>query len=172
MSGVGIGEVVDIAIGAAPVDMSLAATTGKRMNMSGVENVTVVFIKGVGTVAEDPVLTLKQHTLSAAGTSTNLVAVSTYYTKSGGPSLAGSEIWVANAQPGNATLATVTLTGSAVNQMICAFNVPAEALAAGNGWISVDVSDPGAGAQFGTVLYLLRSDDRRAAPAMPAPLRA
>ena len=170
MSGVGLGEVFDISIGSIPADMAVGATTGKRLNMQGVQNVTVVFIKGVGTVAEDPVLTLRQHTLAAAGVSSNLVAISTYYTKSA-VSVLGSEVWVANAQPAGATLATVTLTGSAVNQAIVAFNVQSEALAPGAGWISVDVNDPGAGAQLGTVLYLIRSDDRRMATAMPAPLR-
>jgi hypothetical protein len=166
MSGVGLGEVFDISIGNIPQDL-VVATTGKRMNMQGVENCTIVLVKGVGTTTQDPVLTLQQHTLSAAGTSTNLVAISNYYTKTGAPTLLGSEPWVANTQAASATL---TLTGNAVNQMIVAINVPSEALSSTTGWISLNIASTAA-AQLVSVFYLMRSDDRRSAPAMPVGLR-
>jgi hypothetical protein len=167
MSGIGIGEVIDISIGSAPVDLLSGAVTGKRLNMQGVENVTILVNKGVGTTTQDPVLTLQQHTLSAAGTSTNLVAISNYYTKTGAPSLLGSEVWTAVSQT---NAATITLTGNAVNQMLIAIPVPSEALSSTTGWISLNIASTAA-TQIVSVSYLLRSDDRRVATAMPAPLR-
>jgi len=170
MSGIGLGESFDISVGFTAVDMTTAANTGKRVNMTGVENCTIVLCKGVGTAAQDPALTVSQHTAASAGTTTVLAANLTYYTKTGAPLLLGSELWVAGNIPASAN-GLLTLTGNAVNEMIVAINVPGEALAAGNGWISLSIPDVGANSQVGCLLYLLRSDDRRAAPSMPAPLR-
>ncbi len=168
MSGFGLGEDFDLSLGLTPVDLSVAASTGKRVSMQYVDCATVVLIKGAGTTTQDPVLTLKQHTAASGGVSSNLVAVSNYFTKSGAPGLLGSETWT---QVSQTTAATVTLTGGAVNEMLVAINVTGETMTAGNGWISLDIADVGANAQLGMVLYVLRLDDHRYPTALPAGLR-
>ena len=92
-----LGRLIDISVGVAPVDLSVAASTGKRVGLRNAAGVTVVFRKGAGAGGEDPVLTFRQHTAASGGTSQNLATVDHYYTKSAA-TLAGTETWNRAAQ--------------------------------------------------------------------------
>ena len=162
-----LGRLIDISVGVAPVDLSVAASTGKRVGLRNAAGVTVVFRKGAGAGGEDPVLTFRQHTAASGGTSQNLATVDHYYTKSAA-TLAGTETWNRAAQ---AAAATVTLTGEGAKQGIYVFEVDARSLADGYKYFSVDVADVGATAQIGSVEYLLRDLAVQRTPAnLVAPL--
>jgi hypothetical protein len=150
----GLGREFDLSVGAAPYDTNAGASTGKRVRLGTPANgVSIVLFKGVGLGTDVPVLTFKQHTAATGGTSANLATVKKWYAKSA-TTLAGTEQWVANTQ---AASATVTLTGEATKQGIYVFEIDADSLDDGYGYVSVDVADTGAaGAQLGGVLYILR----------------
>jgi hypothetical protein len=149
-----LGREFDLSVGAAPYDTNAAASTGKRVKLGANANgVSIVLFKGAGTGTDVPVLTFKQHTASSGGTSANLATIKKWRAKSA-TTLAGTETWVENTQ---AAAATVTLTGEATKQGIYVFEIDADQLDDGYGYVSVDVADTGAaGAQLGGVLYILR----------------
>lgn len=147
-----LGRLFDASIGFAPVDMSSAAVTGKRVSLARADGVTIVLYKGAGGSSEDPVLTLQQHTASSAGTSSNLAIIDHWYAKSA-TTLAGTETWTRNTQ---AAAATLTLTGEAQKQGIYVIEVNAAQLSDGYAYVSLSVADVGSTAQIGAVLYLPR----------------
>lgn len=161
-----LGSDFDLATGIAPVNLTTAANTGARQFMGNLDYVTVVFIGGAGAVNEPPVLTLKQHTASTAGTTSNLATVTTVWTKSE-TTLDNDESWVATTQA-----ASQTVTGTAQVEQLIAFVVRADQLSSGNKYISVDIADPGTAAILGCVIYVLSGISPRGLPtAMPVPLR-
>ncbi|MGW9058906.1 hypothetical protein [Streptomyces sp. NPDC055733] len=151
-----LGRLVDVCVGAAPVDLSSAAVTGKRVSLKGSGGLTIVVFKGAGTAGDDPTLTLKQHTANTGGTTSNLAVIDHYYLKSAA-TLAGTETWTRVAQAAAATIADPGGAGtSAESQQVIVIEVDAAQLADGYTHVSLDVADVGTNAQLGCVLYLRR----------------
>ncbi|MGV9756931.1 hypothetical protein ACWDUC_14085 [Streptomyces tricolor] len=151
-----LGRLIDVCIGAAPVDLSTAAVTGKRVSLKGCGGLTIVVFKGAGTAGDDPTLTLKQHTASSGGTTSNLAVIDHYYLKSA-TTLAGTEAWSKVTQTAAATIADPGGAGtSAESQQIIVIEVDAAQLADGYTHVSLDVADVGTNAQLGAILYLRR----------------
>jgi len=169
-SNYGLGNDYDLSTGFSPVDLAGGAVTGKRVSMANVKSVDVVFIKAAGTAADDPVLTLKSHTASTGGVTTDLAVIEEYYVKSE-TLLDGDEIWAKVTQ---AAAATITDPGglgtSAESEQIVVFNVRADQLPQTDNYISVSVADVVA-AQVGTLLYVLHKHDKGDPTTFPAPLR-
>lgn len=166
-----LGEAYDLSTGLAPVNLATAANTGKRLSMQEVSSVDVVVIKGAGTAAEDPVLTLKQHTAATSGTTTDLAIITEYWLKTE-TTLDGDETWTRVTQTAAATITDPGGAGtSAESEQIVVINVRADQLTAGNTHISLDIADTGTNSQLGTVLYILHPADRSVPTALLAPLR-
>jgi hypothetical protein len=166
-----LGESYDLSTGLAPVDLSTAANTGKRVSMVEVASVDIVVIKGAGTAADDPVLTLKQHTAATSGTTSDL-AVITEYSLKNEATLDGDETWTRVTQSAAATITDPGGAGtSAESQQIVVIHVRADQLTPGNTHISLDIADVGTNAQLGAVLYIVHNNDHVAPTALPAPLR-
>lgn len=151
-----LGRLVDVCIGAAPVDLSTAAVTGKRVALKGSGGLTILVVKGAGTAGDDPTFTLQQHTAASGGTSSNLAVIDHYYLKNA-TTLAGTETWTKVTQAAAATIADPGAAGtSAESQQILAIEVDAAQLADGYTHVSLDVADVGVNAQLGAILYLRR----------------
>jgi len=151
-----LGRLVDICIGAAPVDLSAAAVTGKRVKLRDCGGLTIVVFKAAGTAGDDPTVTLKQHTAGSGGTTSNLAVIDHYYLKDAA-TLAGTEAWTRVAQTAAATIADPGGAGtSAEHQQIIVIEVDAAQLSDGYTHVSLDVADVGTNAQLGTILYLRR----------------
>ncbi|MEV0015440.1 hypothetical protein [Streptomyces tendae] len=160
-----LGRLVDVCVGAAPVDLSTAAVTGKRVRLRDAGGLTIVVFKGAGTAGDDPTLTLKQHTANTGGTTSNLAVIDHYYVKDA-TALAGTEQWTRVAQTAAATIADPGGAGtSAEHQQIIVIEVEAEQLSDGYTHVSLDVADVGTNAQLGAVLYLRRDLSVERAPA-------
>ncbi|MFK0140714.1 hypothetical protein [Streptomyces murinus] len=151
-----LGRLVDVCIGAAPVDLSSAAVTGKRVALKGCGGLTIVVIKGAGTAGDDPTFTLQQHTAASGGTSSNLAIIDHYYLKNA-TTLAGTETWTKVTQAAAATIADPGGAGtSAESQQILAIEVDAAQLADGYTHVSLNCADVGTNAQLGAILYFRR----------------
>lgn len=151
-----LGRLVDVCIGAAPVDLSTAAVTGKRVALKGCGGLTIIVFKGAGTAGDDPTVTLKQHTANTGGTTSNLAVIDHYYLKDA-TTLAGTEAWSKVTQTAAATIADPGGAGtSAEHQQIIAIEVDAAQLSDGYTHVSLDVADVGTNAQLGAILYLRR----------------
>lgn len=160
-----LGRLVDVCIGAAPVDLSAAAVTGKRVSLKGCGGLTILVFKGAGTAGDDPTVTLKQHTAASSGTTSNLAIIDHYYLKDA-TTLAGTEAWTRVAQSAAATIVDPGGAGtSAEHQQIIAIEVDAAQLSDGYTHVSLDVGDVGTNAQLGCVLYLRRDLFVERAPA-------
>jgi hypothetical protein len=166
-----LGETYDLSTGLSPVNLATAANTGKRLSMQKVTSVDIVVIKGAGTAAEDPVLTLKQHTAASGGTTTDLAVITQYWLKNEA-TLDGDETWSLITQAAAATITDPGGAGtSAESEQLVVINVRADQMTSGNSHISLDVADTGTNSQLGAVLYILHNTDRATATALPAPLR-
>ncbi len=166
-----LGDSYDLSIGAAPVDLSTAAVTGKRLSMQEVSSVDIVVVKGAGTAGDDPVLTLREHDAAASGNSADLAVITEYWLKTE-DSLDGDETWTRVTQSASASITDPGGAGtSAEAQQIIVVKVRADQLTAGCTHISLNVADVGTNAQLGTVLYILHPADHAAPTALPAPLR-
>ncbi|BCM70864.1 MULTISPECIES: hypothetical protein [Streptomyces] len=151
-----LGRLVDVCVGAAPVDLSTAAVTGKRVALKGSGGLTIVVFKGAGTAGDDPTFTLKQHTANTGGTTSNLAVIDHYYLKSA-TTLAGTETWSKVTQTAAATIADPGGAGtSAESQQIIVIEVDAAQLSDGYTHVSLDCADVGTNAQLGAILYLRR----------------
>ncbi|KOV86067.1 MULTISPECIES: hypothetical protein [unclassified Streptomyces] len=160
-----LGRLVDVCIGAAPVDLSSAAVTGKRVSLKNCGGLTIVVFKGAGTAGDDPTFTLKQHTANTGGTTSNLAIIDHYYLKSA-TTLAGTESWTRVSQSAAATIADPGGAGtSAESQQIIAIEVDAAQLSDGYTHVSLDCADVGTNAQLGAILYLRRDLTVERAPA-------
>lgn len=159
-----LGRLVDVCIGAVPVDLSSAAVTGKRVALKGGGGLTIIVFKAAGTAGDDPTFTLKQHTASSGGTSSNLAVIDHYYLKSA-TTLAGTETWSKVTQSAAATIADPGGAGtSAESQQILAIEVDAAQLSDGYTHVSLDCADVGTNAQLGAILYLRRDLTVQRAP--------
>jgi hypothetical protein len=166
-----LGESYDLSTGIAPVNLATAANTGKRLSMQEVTSVDIVVIKGAGTAAEDPVLTLKQHTAATGGTTADLATITSYALKNEA-TLDGDETWTEVTQTAAATITDPGGAGtSAESEQIVVIHVRADQLTPGNTHISLDIADSGTNSQLGAVLYIVHNADHSAPAALPAPLR-
>ena len=138
----GLGRVCDFSCGIAPVDSQTANMTGMRMSMQNCGGVMIVVFKAAGIAADDPTLTLYEHTAYTGGTSTVLTAITNYALKQE-TALDGDEIWVETAQTKASTL--VGNATSAETQEIIVIDVRSEQLTAGYTHISAYIADTGAG---------------------------
>jgi len=154
-----LGSDYDIGLGLAPVNLTTTGGTGLRQYMGNLDYLTVLFVGGAGAAAEPPVLTVKQHTASTSGTTSNFAVVTEIFTK-GETLLDNDEVWVRTTQA-----ASQTVTGTAQVEQMIAFVLRPEDLSAGCSYVSVDVADPGAAAMLGTVLYILSGFSPRTVPA-------
>lgn len=150
-----LGRLFDISTGLAPVDLATAANTGKRVSLRNATGVTIVVAKAAGTAAQDPVLTLKQHTASSGGTSADLAVIDHYYLKTE-TTLDGDETWTKVTQTASATITDPGGAGtSAESEQLIAIEIGGAQLSDGYDYISLDIADVGANAQLGAVLYIL-----------------
>jgi hypothetical protein len=167
----GLGTDYDLSIGIAPSDLSAAASTGKRIDMSEVESVDVVIIKGAGTAGDDPTVTLVASDAKTGGTSVNLAVIGTYHLKDA-TALAGTESWAKKTQAAAATIADPGGAGtSAEHQQITVIPVDPAGMPAGKPYLSLNIADVGANAQLGAVLYILHPNIREEPESLPTPLR-
>lgn len=166
-----LGNGYDISLGAAPVDLSGAAVTGKRVNMQFLDSLDILVVKGAGTAADDPTFTLKSHTAASGGTSSDLATIAAYHVKAE-TTLDGDEPWVRVEQTAAATVADPGGAGtSAEEQQLLVIHVRPEDLPEGHAYVSVNVADVGTNAQLGAVVYITHPFDRAAPEDMRLPLR-
>jgi hypothetical protein len=159
-----LGNLFDLSVGVAPLDLQ-TARTGARVSLKNASAVTIVLFKGAGTAADDPTVTLKQHTASSSGTSANLAIIDHYYLKNA-TTLAGTETWSRLTQTAAATIVDPGGAGtSAESQQILAIEVRAEQLSDGYSYVSLDVADTGSNAQLGAVLYIVHNLEVKRKPA-------
>lgn len=165
-----LGYTVDIAPGWAPVDLTTAGSTGLRACLKNARScIFVVSLAAAASGTEDVVFTLKEHTASTSGTTTNLATITTAWQKSA-TTLAGTETWTKITQAAGATL---TLAGAtfAAKQVLLAVQVRADELDDGNAYVSLSTADPGTVARLSSGLVLLTDLVERHDPAaMPATL--
>lgn len=170
-----LGRLFDVSAGVVNVDFNTAGATGKRVGLKYSDGITVVLLLGVAASGTESLIgTLKQHTASTGGTTSNLATIDKYFVKAA-TALAGSETWTKVTQTASQTLTIAdtqgALTGVAQKQAIVVFEVEGSQLADGCGYISLDIADPGAAARVGSVLYFLRDLTVQRAPAnLAAPL--
>jgi hypothetical protein len=148
-----LGSVLDIGSAFAPVDFNTAdAATGHRIKATRGNNIMFVLYKGAGTAAADPIATIQEHTLSAAGTSQNLPVVTEFYRKHEA-TLDGDETWEKVTQ---AAAATVNMGDtSAEFEGIYAVEIETNSLSAGFSWLSVNIAATVANAQLVSGLYIV-----------------
>jgi hypothetical protein len=139
-----------------------SAQTGIRVNMEGVQGVTIVIVKGIGTAGDDPTYTLQEHTAYTGGTSANLVEIDHWYIKSDTTAFDGAETWTKTTQTAAATATDATW---AETDTLIVIEVAASALSDGYTHLSVNVGDVGSNAQLGAILYILHGLNAQRAPA-------
>lgn len=166
-SNYGLGPDYDISLGVAPLDLG-TARTGGRINMANVKSVDIVFVKGAGTAADDPTVTLRHHTASTGGTSADLAVITEYYRKQEA-TLDGDEVWTKVTQSAAATI--VGNGTSAEEEQLVVVNVRPDQLPATSNWLSLDIADVGTNPQIGAVLYIIHKHDKGDPTTFPAPLR-
>lgn len=155
----GLGRLFDISAGIVNVDFNTSGATGKRVSLRNASAVTIAVLLGAAASATESIVgTLKQHTASSSGTTSNLAAIDSYWVKAA-TALAGTETWTKVSQTASQTLTIAdtqgALTGVAQKQAIVAFTIDATSLADGCSYLSLDIADPGSVARVGSVLYLL-----------------
>lgn len=164
----GLGRIVDIAAGIIPLDLQ-TARSGDYVSLKNAKGVTVVFFKGAGTAADDPVLTFRQATAVAGTAVKDLAVITQHWQKQG--TLNAVTGWTRVTQ---SAAAAVTLDGtSAESEGIYVFEIEADQLDVDGGFdcLVLNIADTGTNAQLGCVLYLLRDLAVMATPAnLPDPL--
>lgn len=152
----GLGRAFDVFTQIIPVDLADGANTGHRIHLENYDSVAFVYYTGIGTAAEAPTITLQEHTALTGGTSTNLVVIDEYYTKTEAV-LDGDEGWEKVTQTAAATITDADFDDAL--QVLLVFEVDADQLSDGYGWVSCNIADPGT-AHLGCMLaigYNLRS---------------
>lgn len=147
----GLGRLYDIGTLVAPVDLATAGITGKRISMIDCSGIDIVLFYGAGGASDNPVPSLQQHTAYTGGTSANLAAITTFYTKNE-TALDNDEPWVRRTQAAANIITAVS--GHGATEKIYVIHVSANSLDAGYTHISVNQADPGATAQLVAGLYL------------------
>lgn len=151
-----LGRLFDIGTGWVPTDMNTNnGETGKRLAMRVGSGVTILVVKGAGTAAEDPTVTLKQHTAYTGGTTANLATIDHYYLKNE-TALDNDESWTKVTQAAAATIADPGGAGtSAESQQLIAIEVAASDLTEGYTHISLDYAVTASNAQLAGWFYIV-----------------
>lgn len=151
----GLGRLFNIGIGWSPVDLNTAdGATGKRIDMTMCDALTIVVIKAAGTAAQDFAYTLRQHTAYTSGTSADLVAIDHYYLKDE-TALDNDEPWVKLTQTLSASIAEAGAAGtSAEHEQILVIEVDSATLTEGYSHVSLNAAATVANAQLATCIYL------------------
>jgi hypothetical protein len=147
----GLGKDYDIGLALAPVDLSTAGATGKRISMQDCSGIDVVLVYGAGTDGDDPVPSLQQHTAYTGGTTANLATMTTIYRKAE-TLLDNDESWSETTQTAAAIMTAVA--DDAQKQKIYVIHVEASDLTDGYSHISVNQADLSNNAQLAAFLYL------------------
>jgi len=147
----GLGKDYDIGLALAPVDLSTAGATGKRISLQDCKGVDIVLVYAAGTDGDDPVPSLQQHTAYTSGTTADLATMATIYRKSE-TLLDNDEPWVATTQTAAAIMTAVA--DDAQKQKIYVIHVEAADLTDGYTHISVNQADLSNNAQLACFLYL------------------
>jgi len=147
-----LGRLNDFSVGIAPVDLSAAAVTGKRISMKRNSGLMVVIFKGAASSGTDPAFTFKEATADTSGTSQNMANPPQYYWEKTATTLAGTETWTQ--VTATYSSGAVTLSSQEGNQGIFVFDILSEDLSAGFDYIEVDAAKAGTVAQLGAVLYI------------------
>jgi hypothetical protein len=162
MESAALGRLYDVGLGWAPVDLDTAnGATGKRLDMSKFDAVTVLLsIGAAASGTDDLVLDLQQHTAYTGGTTADLdsaaVASSTgctfWHIKSE-TLLDNDETWTKVTQ---SEASEITLTGAtyAATQKIIAIEVRAAQLGDTYTHFSINAAITTSAVQLGTCLYL------------------
>ena len=147
----GLGRLYDVGLALAPVDLSTAGATGKRISMQGCGGIDLLLVYGAGTDGDDPVPSLQQHTAYTGGTSADLAVMDTIYRKAE-TLLDNDEAWVKTTQTA-ATIMTA-VADDAQKQKIYVIHVPAASLSDGYTHVSVNQADLSNNAQLAAFVYL------------------
>lgn len=137
-----LGRQYDAAVVAPPTNAATAGITGRRVNVKGCSQVTFLVNAAAAASGTDALtLTLNQHTASTGGTTTAAAVISDYHWKvAASTNMDGSETWARVTQ---ATASTVVIAGAnATKEALVAVEVNVTSLAAGNQWVSLNVSQP------------------------------
>jgi hypothetical protein len=147
-----LGRLFDFSVGVAPVDLSAAAVTGKRVSMKRQSGLSVVLFKGAASTGTDPAFTFKEATAVSGGTLQNMVNPPAYWWQKAGATLAGTETWTQ--VTATYSSGVQTLTGEQGHQGIYVWDILSEDLSAGFDYIEVDASKAGTVAQVGALLFI------------------
>lgn len=161
----GLGRLFDLVAGIPVGDLHGQANTGNRVHLKNAASCTIVLFKAAGTAAQDPVLDVQQHTAASGGSTADLDVVTHYYHKSE-TTLDGDETWTKTTQSAASEITDPGGAGtSAETQQIVAIEIDGTMLSDGYEWISLNIADVGANAQYGGVLYILHGLTVQRAPA-------
>lgn len=148
----------------APVDLSVAAVNTLYANMRDVnDELWLLLFLGVGTAAEEAIITLTQAT-SNAGAGVKALTVREAWYKRGGPTFTNAnattrDIWTKSAlmtrDAPTATYITASDRVAATNQFYAAIRIMAGDLDNANGFtfVRASINDVGAGAQLAFGLW-------------------
>jgi hypothetical protein len=146
----GLGRSFDVCSGVVPVDFGASGATGHRLHMKNYGGVAIVVLLNNGTAAENPTITIQEHTAASGGTSTSLAVVDTIYTKTEA-ALDGDETWAKVTQSAGATFTNADWDNAL--EVIAVTEVHDSQLSDGYEWISANLSTPGT-AHVGGVIYI------------------
>lgn len=145
-----LGYTFDVGVDIAPVDLSAAGVTGKRINLRAMQNLNVLIAKGAAASGTDPVLTFNQWKVSSSGTAAAFNP--DHFYKKTAATLLNSEQWANVAV--STTNGQVTLTGEQGNQGLYLFEINTKDLTDGYDYVSVDTAKAGTVAQLAAILYI------------------
>jgi hypothetical protein len=165
-----LGRLFDFSVGVAPVDLSAAAVTGKRVSMKRQSGLSVVLFKGAASTGTDPAFTFKEATLASGGTLQNMANPPAYWWQKAGATLAGTETW--SQVTATYSSGVQTLTGEQGHQGIYVWDILSEDLSAGFDYIEVDASKAGTVAQIGALLFIPHDLMSQRLPSLLAALSA
>lgn len=134
-----------------PVDLNTAAVTGARVSMAKAKRVSFICTLAAGTSTTAHGFTLKQHTAASSGTSADLSVDNPYYHKVGAATV------FTKVSPSSAAAAYDLHSVLADSASIVVFEVLAEQLTDGYGWVSLDTADSG-GAQIASVIAVVDTE--------------
>lgn len=151
-----------------PVDLHTANNPGAWVSMKGYNRLAIVFIKGVGTAGDDPVITVNQ-AQDLSGTGSKALTFARVRVNQGGPTIPAGQGFslivrdntgnveagatMVNAAPTN----SFTLTGGAVDHALVGIDIHAAHLDVQNGFstVQVSVAQAATATQLGVAYYVL-----------------
>jgi hypothetical protein len=146
-------EKMQIVSAIVPVNLATGANNGDWVSMKYYGRCAVILFVGVGTTANDPVLTLSQAKDVSGGSSKALNFTRYDYIEATALTAASGQFTTVTQAAGD----TASVTGSAVQQKILVVDIKAEDLDIANGFctLQASVADVGTNTQLGAALYLL-----------------